>query len=94
MDGLHNSSDWSGDPTLSGAVAASGWAAHHAPSNDGPGCDQATGGHWRRLARPTRAGSPLRGGKREIGAVGWGVLWLLGIPIPILLTLFVLRGCT
>lgn len=28
------------------------------------------------------------------GKVGWILLWLLGIPIPILLVLFLLRGCT
>ena len=28
------------------------------------------------------------------GALGWVLLWLLGIPIPILLILFLLRGCT
>ncbi len=28
------------------------------------------------------------------GALGWGILWLIGIPIPILLLLFVMRGCT
>ncbi len=28
------------------------------------------------------------------GAVGWGLLWLLGVPIPVLLVLFLLRGCT
>jgi hypothetical protein len=27
-------------------------------------------------------------------AVGWIILWLLGIPIPILLILFLIRGCT
>lgn len=31
---------------------------------------------------------------KEEGKVGWILLWLLGIPIPILLILFVLRGCT
>ena len=31
---------------------------------------------------------------KEQGKVGWILLWLLGIPIPILLVLFVLRGCT
>jgi len=30
----------------------------------------------------------------EEGKVGWILLWLLGIPIPILLILFLLRGCT
>lgn len=32
--------------------------------------------------------------KSETGAVGWGLLWLLGVPIPILLILFLMRGCT
>jgi hypothetical protein len=30
----------------------------------------------------------------EAGKVGWILLWLLGIPLPILLLLFLLRGCT
>ncbi len=28
------------------------------------------------------------------GAIGWILLWAVGIPIPILLVLFLLRGCT
>jgi hypothetical protein len=28
------------------------------------------------------------------GKMGWILLWLLGIPIPILLILFLVRGCT
>lgn len=28
------------------------------------------------------------------GKIGWVLLWLVGIPIPVLLVLFVLRGCT
>ena len=32
--------------------------------------------------------------KLEEGKVGWVLLWLLGVPIPILLILFLLRGCT
>lgn len=36
--------------------------------------------------------------KREMqergGKAGWILLWLLGIPIPILLILFLIRGCT
>lgn len=31
---------------------------------------------------------------RERGKAGWILLWLIGIPVPILLLLFVLRGCT
>jgi hypothetical protein len=30
----------------------------------------------------------------ESGKIGWVLLWLIGIPIPVLLFLFVLRGCT
>jgi hypothetical protein len=32
--------------------------------------------------------------RSESGRVGWVVLWLLGIPIPVLIVLYLLRGCT
>ena len=32
--------------------------------------------------------------RNQQGAVGWILLWALGIPIPILLILFMVRGCT
>jgi hypothetical protein len=31
---------------------------------------------------------------REAGAMGYILLWLLGIPLPILFIIFLLRGCT
>jgi len=31
--------------------------------------------------------------KNEHGKIGWILLWLIGVPIPILLVLFLLRGC-
>ena len=31
---------------------------------------------------------------KEKGKIGWILLWLVGIPIPILLILYFLRGCT
>jgi hypothetical protein len=31
---------------------------------------------------------------KEQGALGYMLLWLIGIPIPILLVIFLLRGCT
>jgi hypothetical protein len=31
---------------------------------------------------------------KEKGATGYILLWLLGIPIPILFIIFLLRGCT
>jgi hypothetical protein len=31
---------------------------------------------------------------REMAAAGYILLWLLGIPIPVLLLFFLLRGCT
>jgi len=32
--------------------------------------------------------------QNQKGAAGWVLMWILGIPIPILLAFFVLRGCT
>jgi hypothetical protein len=32
--------------------------------------------------------------KERAAKAGWILLWLLGVPIPILLILFLLRGCT
>jgi hypothetical protein len=32
--------------------------------------------------------------KAQAGKMGWILLWLLGVPIPILLILFLIRGCT
>ncbi len=32
--------------------------------------------------------------KSESGKIGYALLWLLGVPIPLLLIIFVLRGCT
>ena len=31
---------------------------------------------------------------KQAAATGYILLWLLGIPIPILLLIFLLRGCT
>jgi hypothetical protein len=28
------------------------------------------------------------------GRIGWAILYLLGVPIPVLLVIFLLRGCT
>jgi len=41
---------------------------------------------------PDRADRMIR--KREKGKAGWILLWLIGVPIPVLLILFLLRGCT
>jgi len=37
---------------------------------------------------------PLRGRGYQEGKWGYILAWLLGIPIPILLIVFLLRGCT
>jgi hypothetical protein len=39
----------------------------------------------------TRYRAALRAQK---GAAGYILLWLLGVPIPILLLIYILRGCT
>jgi hypothetical protein len=35
-----------------------------------------------------------RARKLQGGRVGWILLWLIGIPIPVLIVLYLLRGCT
>jgi len=30
----------------------------------------------------------------QSGKLGWIFLWLIGVPIPVLLLLFLVRGCT
>jgi len=30
---------------------------------------------------------------REEGKVGWALLWLLGVPLPVLLIIYLLKGC-
>ena len=37
------------------------------------------------------SGKPRR---LQQGKIGWILMWLVGIPIPLLLVLFLLRGCT
>jgi hypothetical protein len=32
--------------------------------------------------------------ENQTGAMGWILLWAIGIPVPILLLLFMVRGCT
>ncbi len=29
----------------------------------------------------------------DSGKIGWALLWILGIPLPILLLVFALKGC-
>lgn len=31
---------------------------------------------------------------REAGKIGWALLWLLGIPLPVLIVLYFLKGCS
>jgi hypothetical protein len=32
--------------------------------------------------------------EERAGRAGWILLWLLGVPLPILFLLFLVRGCT
>lgn len=41
----------------------------------------------------TKPAARKRFGSEE-GKAGWLLLWLMGVPIPVLLGLFLLRGCT
>ena len=53
----------------------------------GPVCERGTTKGSMKLIRKASR-------KSEEGKVGWIFLWLLGVPIPVLLILFLLRGCT
>jgi hypothetical protein len=33
-------------------------------------------------------------GRYTSGKIGWALLWILGVPLPVLLIIFLLRGCT
>lgn len=47
-----------------------------------------------RFQRAFRWHAPIQSLKRQEGKLGWIFLWLIGVPIPVLLVLFLLRGCT
>jgi hypothetical protein len=36
----------------------------------------------------------IRQWRKQEGKMGWILLWAIGVPIPVLLVLFMLRGCT
>ena len=40
-----------------------------------------------------RSNVKFTGLRSREGKVGWAILWLLGIPLPVLLIIFILRGC-
>ena len=44
----------------------------------------------------TTSKQALQAGRRRVqsGKIGYILLWLLGVPIPILLIIYLLRGCT
>lgn len=45
-----------------------------------------------RASRHTNEG--VKSLRTQAGKLGWILLWALGVPIPVLLVLFLLRGCT
>jgi hypothetical protein len=46
------------------------------------------------LERKEKSEMHLKEKIKEAAAAGYILLWLLGIPIPVLLLIFLLRGCT
>ncbi len=46
--------------------------------------------HIRQGLRSMKQPTPM---KLQEGKMGYILLWLLGVPIPILLVIFLLRGC-
>ncbi len=64
----------------------------HSELRQGPGLSKRQS--WRTVYQPKEIMKIELKRTVEEGKVGWIFLWLLGIPIPILLILFLLRGCT
>jgi len=50
-------------------------------------------GYLRRLGQGLRSMKHPTPMKLQEGKMGYILLWLLGVPIPILLVIFLLRGC-
>lgn len=44
-------------------------------------------------SNPTRKFALSHRFKMESGKVGWILLWLIGVPLPILLLIYFLKGC-
>ena len=49
-------------------------------------------GHRRMKEKPMKSLKIFR--NNQAGKIGYIILWLLGIPIPILIVIFLVRGCT
>jgi hypothetical protein len=32
--------------------------------------------------------------RNQSGKIGWILLWAIGVPVPVLILLFLVRGCT
>jgi hypothetical protein len=47
-----------------------------------------------RLSEEKSHGGVMNILKNQSGKIGWILLWALGIPIPVLFILFLVRGCT
>lgn len=47
---------------------------------------------WRRGSAPLRKLSALR--RAQEGRWGYIIAWLIGVPVPILIIIYLLRGCT
>lgn len=37
---------------------------------------------------------PISTPRSQKGGIGYVLLWLLGVPIPVLILIFLVRGCT
>lgn len=48
----------------------------------------------RRVVESYRSRGAIKGLQHQGGKLGWILLWAIGVPIPVLLVLFLLRGCT
>jgi hypothetical protein len=41
----------------------------------------------------SQRGEPIHAHERERGGIGYVLLWILGVPLPVLILIALLRGC-
>ena len=44
------------------------------------------------MSKAKEKGEALQRANQAAGKIGWALLWLLGIPLPILIVVYLIRG--
>jgi hypothetical protein len=69
-------------------------AADRSGAKHGDACHEAPGSDGTTPAISICMNELIKSPKNEQGAIGYILAWLLGIPVSVLLLVFIIRGCT